>query len=358
MAVPVWQSNGTAAEADGADPAPGYPAGIVAGDLLLLQVFARDATGTAVTPSGWTLIYGPDAGVGASWVFAKKATGSETGTQTVDVTVAAGTLVLAVIHRFTGWFDNGTITDAFEGGANGSDFTTTEAHQACTTTGADRLIVALRRCGNPVAANMDAYTGANVTWTHVFEYESLTANDGTIGCDTAPAAAAITASGGTDVISGAAVGWGNRVFAIKPAAGATPVNTVAPVASGTKTQGSTLSCTTGTWDNAPTSYAYQWQRDVAGNGVYSNISGATASTYVLTADDVGDNVRCVVTATNASGSTAANSNALGLIGPLYTGSGTVAILICGSGTGSYSVSAGAVVLPSQNIAPIVAHHHI
>ena len=35
-----------------------------------------------------------------------------------------------------------------------------------------------------------------------------------------------------------------------------PVISVAPVASGSLTVGSTLSCTTGTWTNSPTSYAY------------------------------------------------------------------------------------------------------
>jgi hypothetical protein len=54
-------------------------------------------------------------------------------------------------------------------------------------------------------------------------------------------------------------------------------------------------------------YSYQWQR----NG--STISGATSSTYVLVQDDVGTTVRCVVTATNAAGSTSANSNSTGTI---------------------------------------------
>ena len=43
-----------------------------------------------------------------------------------------------------------------------------------------------------------------------------------------------------------------------------PVNTVAPVASGALTVGSTLSCTTGTWTNSPASYAYQWRRNGGG----------------------------------------------------------------------------------------------
>jgi hypothetical protein len=39
-----------------------------------------------------------------------------------------------------------------------------------------------------------------------------------------------------------------------------PVNTVAPVVTGTPTQGQTLTTDDGTWTNTPTGYTYQWQR--------------------------------------------------------------------------------------------------
>lgn len=88
-----------------------------------------------------------------------------------------------------------------------------------------------------------------------------------------------------------------------------PINTVAPVVTGTATVGQTLSCTTGTWDAAPAAitYTYQWQRNT------SNIGGATGSTYVLKGADIGNTVRCVVTATNAAGSASANSNSTGTV---------------------------------------------
>lgn len=87
--------------------------------------------------------------------------------------------------------------------------------------------------------------------------------------------------------------------------GVGPVNTVAPVISGTPTVGQTLSTTNGTWTGSPSGYTYQWNRD----GVA--ISGATASTYVLVGGDATKTVTCTVTATNAGGSTAATSNSLG-----------------------------------------------
>jgi hypothetical protein len=98
-----------------------------------------------------------------------------------------------------------------------------------------------------------------------------------------------------------------------------PGNTVAPVVSGTTQRLQTLTTTDGTWTGSPSGYTYQWQRDDSGGLSYSNIASATASTYLLAASDVGCNVRCVVTATNVTGSTSANSNASGIVGDYYTG---------------------------------------
>lgn len=79
-----------------------------------------------------------------------------------------------------------------------------------------------------------------------------------------------------------------------------PVNSVAPVVTGTATQGQTLTCSTGTWSKSPT-YAYQWLR--AGVPVV----GATASTRILAAGDVGSKMSCRVTATNNAISASATS---------------------------------------------------
>jgi hypothetical protein len=89
-----------------------------------------------------------------------------------------------------------------------------------------------------------------------------------------------------------------RVFGGPP-----PVNTVSPTISGSLTTGSTLTCTTGTWTGSP-SLTYQWLRN------YVPISGATASTRNITAEDAGRMITCVVTGTNAFGSADAYSNDL------------------------------------------------
>lgn len=91
---------------------------------------------------------------------------------------------------------------------------------------------------------------------------------------------------------------------------ASPVNTVAPVISGTYEAGQTLSCTTGTWTAASSiTYTYQWYRGIddgmggvvisSGNYVGDAIGSATSSTYVLTGDDVDELIFCDVTATIA-----------------------------------------------------------
>jgi hypothetical protein len=87
--------------------------------------------------------------------------------------------------------------------------------------------------------------------------------------------------------------------------GVAPVNTVAPVISGTPTVGQTLSSTTGTWTGNPTpTYTYQWKR----NG--SNIASATSSTYTLVQADATFAITCAVTGTNVVGAAEATSNSL------------------------------------------------
>ena len=77
--------------------------------------------------------------------------------------------------------------------------------------------------------------------------------------------------------------------------GPSPINTVLPVITGTMMVGQTLSVSTGTWDNAPTGYAYEWRRGAV------VIAGATAATLVLQPIDEGWRIYCTVTATNANG---------------------------------------------------------
>jgi hypothetical protein len=87
-----------------------------------------------------------------------------------------------------------------------------------------------------------------------------------------------------------------------------PTNISSPTIFGTAQVGQTLTASTGTWANSPTSYAYQWNR--AGTA----IAGATASTYPIIAADVGNTLTVSVIARNSGGSSpAATSAATGAV---------------------------------------------
>ena len=97
-----------------------------------------------------------------------------------------------------------------------------------------------------------------------------------------------------------------------------PVNTVAPVVSGTATVGQLLSTTNGTWTGTATiTFTYQWQRDNI------DIVSATSSTYTLVNADAGNPIRCVVTGTNAYGNSSANSNATANVSAIAPGAPTI-----------------------------------
>jgi hypothetical protein len=84
-----------------------------------------------------------------------------------------------------------------------------------------------------------------------------------------------------------------------------PVNTAAPVASGTAETGQALLCSPGSWSGYPApAYGYAWLRDG------SPIDGATAPAYTVQNTDVGHALSCRVTATNTAGSAEALSAAV------------------------------------------------
>ena len=169
-------------------------------------------------------------------------------------------------------------------------------------------------------------TAANGTWTGnptSFAYQWRS-------CDAA-GAACVNAAGATSsayVLQAADVGHTFRVVVTATNAagsvsatsaqtgtvlGLPPANTALPVVSGTARQGSLLSASNGTWSGSPTSFAYQWRDCGTGGAGCVDVAGATGSSYVLQASDVGSTVRVVVTATNANGSTSATSAQTGVV---------------------------------------------
>lgn len=101
-----------------------------------------------------------------------------------------------------------------------------------------------------------------------------------------------------------------------------PGNTAPPVITGTVQVGQTLSSSTGSWQGTqPISYAYQWQRCDSGGGNCANIPGASGSTYTVASADQGSTLRVTVTATNALGSSSAQSAATGVVAGTGGGQG-------------------------------------
>jgi hypothetical protein len=94
-----------------------------------------------------------------------------------------------------------------------------------------------------------------------------------------------------------------------------PANTVLPAISGSAVEGQTLIASSGSWSGSPTSYAYQWQHCDALGMSCLDVGGATASSYKLSAGDVGGTMSVTVTASNASGSSAANSAPTAVVSP-------------------------------------------
>lgn len=97
-------------------------------------------------------------------------------------------------------------------------------------------------------------------------------------------------------------------FLAADAMAAAPVNTTKPAISGSAKEGQTLTVSNGSWQNAPTSFRYQWQRCDASASGCVNLASQTQQTYTLDADDVGKTLRAVVTAVNADGNASATAD--------------------------------------------------
>jgi hypothetical protein len=82
----------------------------------------------------------------------------------------------------------------------------------------------------------------------------------------------------------------------EPEAGGAPTVVDVPYV---EQSGDMLNCTMGNWTGEPTSYTYEWSVD---GSIVADASGPSLS---VAAEDAGKSAHCIVTATNATGSTAA-----------------------------------------------------
>lgn len=162
--------------------------------------------------------------------------------------------------------------------------------------------------GGTLTANPGTWSGSPSSYAYQWIKNGVDESGQTASTYTAPASGTITVR----VTATGAGGTGSPATSsgVVITALAAPVNTVAPVVSGSTNYGSVLSCTTGTWTGNPTpTYTYQWKKA----GV--NISGETASTYTTVLGDVAASVTCDVTATNSQGSASQISNGITVTAP-------------------------------------------
>ena len=99
------------------------------------------------------------------------------------------------------------------------------------------------------------------------------------------------------------------------AGSAAPSNQSPPSISGKAQEGQTLTTSTGTWTNSPTSYTYQWRRCDAEGKACVTIAGATSAVRNVSSSDVGWTLRIVVAATNAAGTSYARSEPTAVVAP-------------------------------------------
>jgi hypothetical protein len=92
-----------------------------------------------------------------------------------------------------------------------------------------------------------------------------------------------------------------------------PEISAAPVITGSTSYGETLTASNGSWANSPTSYSYQWSRASTAGGTYTNIAGATSSSYRLVTADVEQYIKVTITASNTGGSAPSSSSATSMI---------------------------------------------
>jgi hypothetical protein len=162
--------------------------------------------------------------------------------------------------------------------------TTTAANSLVLHLGATTLDTAMTVTGVTQLATSLAGSGSNVITSCVgWETKAIVSNS----------VASFAWGGATGNRSGGSV----EFFASAPAA---PANVILPAITGTGLTAASHTVSTGTWSGTPTSYAYQWKL----NG--SNV-GTNANAYTPVS---AGSLTCVVTATNAVGSTSATSGAV------------------------------------------------
>ena len=162
--------------------------------------------------------------------------------------------------------------------------------------------------GSPVVGQQ--LTAAPGTWgpgTVTFTYQWVQGSTDIVGAtdSTYTVAQADAAKSISVRVTGSEAGYTSTSATSSPTASVTggALSTIVPTISGVTTFGQTLTAVPGTWGPGVVVLGYQWLRDGA------NIPGATTSTYVLGASDIGTKLSVQVTGTETGYTTQAVTSA-------------------------------------------------
>ena len=155
--------------------------------------------------------------------------------------------------------------------------------------------------GNAYAAQWQRSNDGGATWTSIPGATAMTYTLG-VGDEGTKVRAAITATNADGALT--AISQPSATVTAAP-----PANSAVPTLSGTVQRTGVLTAAAGTWSGIGNVYSSQWQRSTDAGTTWTAISGATASTYTITAADEGAILRVEVTATNPDASVSADSAA-------------------------------------------------
>lgn len=205
-----YVNSGTVSIGTGNSSAPGFPANIVAGRLLILRVYHR-SSGQGITggAAGFDLLFSDidSGGFTKQTIMGKIADGSETGTLAINFS-GGGVLSISRISQYK----NNALTDWLDGDGLVTTNSTTVTH-ADITSRKGSLAVAFVGMSDDVS--MSPFTGGYGSWTERSEDSSSLGDDGAIQLLTAPIRSHKTLTGGSYTLGSSEV-YMVRSFAIRP----------------------------------------------------------------------------------------------------------------------------------------------
>jgi hypothetical protein len=187
------------------------------------------------------------------------------------------------------------------------------------------VIFGAAQSGQLLATDNGTWNGADPT-RFPFTYQWLRCDSAGNNCNTTVGTSSTYAVAAADVglrlrlvVTGknaagsTASAQSNATAVVTTGAAAPPANTAYPVITlpvghTAPDIGDTLSVSNGTWTGSfPMTFTYQWKKCNSPTGSCFNIVGQTRNTFTVTSDLYGMTIRAEVTATNASGAVAQNS---------------------------------------------------